>query len=88
MRSRPSARNWRRSGATQLSFSIAALNDCFKPKVLDHLVVFLRRLALGGEVVADENGIGGIEPQGLKAAQSELTPGANPQLAFGIGQPE
>ena len=59
-----------------------------EPQRLDHTIVFGRRLALGRQIVADEDRVGRIEAQRLQRAKVHLATGGNPQLAAGIGQPE
>ena len=57
-----------------------------EPQIFDHAVVLAGRLALGGQVVADEERIGGKETQRLQRAELDLAAGGDPQLAAGISQ--
>ena len=49
--------------------------------LLDHPVVGLGGLALGREIVADEDRVGGIQAQRLQAAQVQLAAAGDAQLA-------
>ena len=52
-----------------------------KAEVANHRVVGLGQLALGGEIVADEDRVGRVQPQRLQAAQVQLAAAGDAQLA-------
>ena len=50
----------------------------------DHPVISLRRLAFGGEIVADEDGIGDVEGEGLEAAEVDFAAAGDADFALGV----
>src|SRR5262249_44119679 len=59
-------------------------ND-LEAELFEHFVVGRRCLALGGQIVAHENRVGGVEAQRLQAAQVQLTAAGDADLAVGVG---
>src|SRR5207249_2712783 len=55
-----------------------------KAELFDHLIIGFGRLTLGGEIVADEDRIGGIEAESLQAPQMPLAAASDAQLALRI----
>jgi hypothetical protein len=59
-----------------------------EPKVLDHPVIRLGRLAAGGQVVTDEDRVGGVEAEWLEGAEPEFSTAGNAQIATGVDKAE
>src|SRR5262245_12263902 len=49
--------------------------------LFDHAIVSLRRLALGRQIVTDENRVRGVEAQRLEAAEVQFAAAGDPQFA-------
>src|SRR3989338_675086 len=59
-----------------------------RPQVPDRGDVRFRLLAFGGEVVAYEYGVGGIEAEGLEPAQVDLAAARDADLGLRVDEPE
>ena len=62
--------------------------DDLEAEVGDHLEIFLRVLALGGQVVADEHGIRGVEAHRLEPAEVDLAASGDADFHFRVRQPQ
>ncbi len=51
---------------------LSSVDNRLESEGLDHRVVLLRRPAFGGEIVADENGIGRIQPERLQGTEVDF----------------
>lgn len=69
-------------------FHFAAHFHDLESEVFDHLVVIFRGLALGGEVVADEDGVGGVEALRLEPAEVEFASAGDAEFAIGVHEAE
>jgi hypothetical protein len=65
-------------------FPIGGFQD--KASIANHIVISLGRLTWGGQVVANKDGIGGVEPQGLELSQLYFPPPGNANLLTGEEQ--
>lgn len=53
-------------------------------KLIDHLVICLRRLALGGQVISHEDRVRRVQPQWLQGAQVNFPAPGNPDFAVRV----
>lgn len=60
----------------------------FESQVLDHAIIIRWSLALGGQVIADEDTVGDHESQRLKGSEVSFSPTCNSQFALWVDESE
>lgn len=60
----------------------------FESHVLDHPIIFRGGLALGGQVIADEDAIGDVEPERLQGSEVAFATSSDPKFALGVHETE